>query len=109
MEECMLTIKREEKIVDADISYQVIINGINMCTLDNGQMKNLDLKNGDYKIRIKSSRFRSKEIPFSITDGSQVEFICKPNYKRNLLSIFIHRILKKNIGIFLELKQDIYL
>lgn len=105
----MLTIKRKEKIVDMDISYQVVINGMNMCTLDNGQMKNLDLKNGDYKIQIKSSRFKSKIIPFSITDGSHVEFICKPIYKRNVFSVLLYRIFKRNIAISLELKQDIYL
>ncbi|MCI9234072.1 MAG: hypothetical protein HFH08_05735 [Bacilli bacterium] len=105
----MLTIKREQKIIDADISYQVIINGVNMCTLDNGGIKNLDLKNGEYKIKILSSRFQSQEIPFSITDGSHVEFVCKPDYKKTKLSIFIHRIFKKNIGIYLELRQDIYL
>lgn len=105
----MLTIKREQKLLDGDIYYQVVINGMGMCTLDNGQMKNLDLKNGDYKIKIQSSRFESKEIPFSITDGSHVEFICKPSYKNNTLSKLIHRIVKKNIGILLELKQDIYL
>ncbi len=105
----MLTIKREQRMIDADISYQVIINGINMCTLDNGQIKNLDLKNGDYKIKIRSSRFVSIEKIFSLTDGSHVEFICKPNYKNTKLSIFIHRVFKKNIGIDLELKQDIYL
>lgn len=105
----MLTIKREQKVIDADISYQVIINNVNMCTLDNGQIKNLDLKNGDYKIKIKSSRFKSTEIPFSITDGSHVEFICRPIYKNTKFSIFVHRVFKKNIGIYLELKQDIYL
>lgn len=109
MEELMLTIKREQMWVDADISYQVIINGVNMCTLDNGQIKNLDLKKGDYKIQIRSSRFQSIEIPFSITDGSHVEFVCKPNYKNTTLSIFTHRVLKKNVGIDLKLKQDIYL
>lgn len=105
----MLTIKREQKIVDGDISYQVLINGINMCTLDNGNIKNLDLKNGDYKIQIQSSRFKSIEIPFSITDGSHVEFVCKPNYKNTKLSIFKYRVLKKNVGIDLKLRQDIYL
>ncbi|MCI8545137.1 MAG: hypothetical protein HFH09_02775 [Bacilli bacterium] len=109
MEKDMLTIKREQMWVDADISYQVIINGVNMCTLDNGQIKNLDLKKGDYKIQIRSSRFQSIEIPFSITDGSHVEFVCKSNYKNTKMSIFIHRVLKKNVGIHLELKQDIYL
>lgn len=109
MGDFMLTIKREQQAVDADISYHVIINQIDMCTLENGQMKNLDLKNGDYKIQIKSSRFVSQEIPFSMAEKTQIEFVCTPSYKNTTWSIFLHKTFKKNRGILLKLTQDIYL
>lgn len=101
----MLTIKREKNKVDETIPYQILINGINMGMIENGELKNLDLKNGSYKLQVKSSKMESQMVEFSITDGSFVEFLVKPAWRGN--SIF--HLLKRKKGILLELKQDIYL
>ena len=105
----MLTINREKSKVDENIFYEVWINGINMGSLENGKLKNLDLKNGNYKMQIRSSKMVSKVVEFSITNGSYVEYKVKPVWKGTTASLLFYTILKGKKGINLELKQDIYL
>ena len=67
------------------------------------------LKEGNYKMYVKSSKIKSNVVEFSITSGSYVEFTCRPNHKGNILSLIICKLFKGNIGINITLKQDIYL
>ncbi len=105
----MLTIKRENSKVDQNVPYQIIINDIMMGNLENDSVRTFDLKNGTYKMQIKSSRFVSNVVEFNITMGSLIEFTCKPKWKETSSSLFFYRIIKHKEGISLNLKQDIYL
>lgn len=105
----MLTIKRENSKVDQNVPYQIIINDIMMGNLENDSVRTFDLKNGTYKMQIKSSRFVSNVVEFNITMGSLIEFTCKPKWKETSSSLFFYRIIKHKEGISLSLKQDIYL
>lgn len=105
----MLTINREKSKLDERESYRIFINNIEMGLINNGEMKNFDLKNGSYKMQLKSSKFKSKVVEFSITSGSHIEFSCKPSWKNTAFSIFTHTFFKRNVGISLILKHDIYI
>lgn len=105
----MLTIKRLKAIIDEKEEYQIFINDIPMGIIRNDEIRRLDLKDGIYKMYVKSSKMKSNMVEFNITSGSYVEFTCKPSHKGTIFSFFIHKVLKGNIGILLTLKQDIYL
>lgn len=109
MEFLMLTINREKNKLDECEIYRIFINHIEMGIIRNGEMKNFDLKNGSYKMQLKSSKWKSKVVEFSITSGSHLEFSCKPSWKNTVFSIFIHKFFKRNVGISLLLKHDIYI
>ena len=105
----MLTIKRENNAIDQNTAYQIVINDIMMGKLENDSVRSFDLKNGTYKMQVKSSRFVSNVVEFTITTGSVIEFTCKPKWKETSSSLFFYKVIKHKEGISLNLKQDIYL
>ncbi len=105
----MLTLKRLKYLVDEQEEYQIFINDIPMGIIKNDSSRSLDLKDGNYKMYVKSSKIKSNVVEFSITSGSYVEFTCRPNHKGNILSLIICKLFKGNIGINITLRQDIYL
>lgn len=104
----MIKLKRLNSIVDHNTEYKVYINNIVVANIYSGELKNVNIKPGNYEIEIKSSEMKSNKIKFDICDGEIIEFEIKPNYDNNFFSKFITKILG-GMGIKISIKSDIYL
>lgn len=105
----MLIIKRDDVLTGKEEAFFITINHISMGTIQNGEIKQFDLKNGEYEIQVSSSKFTSNTIKFSMSDNQIVEFQCKPRYQNTIISQLWYQFFPFNKGILLIKKQDIYL
>lgn len=105
----MLIIKRDDTVVDKEVDYTITLNEIVMGSIHSGEIKQLDIKNGEYQLQIHSNTFHSNKVNFSMNDGQIVEVFCKPKYQDTVLSKVVYQTIFLKQGILLEIKQDIYL
>lgn len=105
----MLIVKRTKSLVDQEVEYTIEINHIVMGKIGNDEIKQFDLKSGEYEIQIISSDFKSNVIKFSMNDGQIIEMSCVPKFKNHQFSRLCYMIFRRNHGIQLAIKQDIYL
>lgn len=103
----MIRIHRTDSAMDQNITYEIYLNGMKLDTIQVGETKRYDLKNGDYELQIKSYEMHSNKLKFNVYDGQILEFTCYPLYENYNKSFY--KIVKGGQGIFLENNQNLYL
>jgi len=103
----MIRIQRLDTVIDQDVTYEIYLNGMKLDTIQVGEMKKYDLKNGDYELEIKSYEMHSNKVKFNVYDGQILEFTCRPLYQEH--SKIFYKLVKGGKGISLENNQNLYL
>lgn len=103
----MIRIQRLEVMQDENVSYDIYLNGIKLDSIEVGQTKRYDLKNGDYELQVKSYEMHSDIVKFNVYEGQIVEFTCYPLYE-NYNKIY-YKTIKSGKGIALKMSQNLYL
>lgn len=98
----MIEIIREDTQKDKLLEFDILIDGKEMTKIKNGEKVTLKLRSNNYKIQIVSKRCKSNCISFTM-DKDIITFNCIINYRNNIFSKFIHKVILKN-SIKLQIK-----
>lgn len=105
----MIKINRLNCKTDYYLDYDIYINNIKIITISNNEIKNINLKPGNYYIEIKSGFSKSKKINFELSQNQIIEFEIKPKHQNNVIFKIIAKLLFNNAIINIKIKSDIYL
>ena len=105
----MLKIYRKEHDVDRLAPFKVFLNGMELCTMANGETKDYNLKAGTYKFKVTGGGFHSKELEVELFDDEIIQLVFYPAYKDNKMDKFMYKNVFGGEAIYLEVDKDFYL
>ncbi|MBU3113650.1 hypothetical protein [Clostridium lacusfryxellense] len=99
----MIRISRQTTYFDSFRSYKIYIDEIYCGDIKDGEIKELDIENGEHSIYLKIDWYRSKKSNFTVNSNELLEFYCgnSINGLKRLL-IFIYITFLKNRYLFLN-------
>lgn len=105
----MLKILRKRSAIDSLCPFKIMLNGMELGTIMNGETKDFNLKSGKYKIKITGGIYHSPELEIELFDDQIIQLICYPAYNDSKLSKFMIKNIFGNEGIYLKVDKDFYL
>lgn len=105
----MLKVQRKHSDVDVNAPYTVYLNNMELCKLNDNEIKDFNLKSGKYKLKVLGGGFHSKELEFELSDGQLLQIACYPAYKNSKLNKMFYKHILNNEAIYIEIDKDIYL
>lgn len=105
----MLKIYRKKNPIDSLCPFKIMLNGIELGKIMNGETKDFNLKSGKYKIKIVGGAYYSPEVEIELADDQIIQLICYPAYSDSKLSKFVMKNIFNNEGIYLKVDKDFYL
>lgn len=105
----MIKVHRINHAVDYEIPYQIFVDGKSVLVIHTNERLDYSVTPGKHTICVKSSKYRSNKITFTIDQNEIVEFEIKPDYKNNVLSKLITNTLFFKIGIKISKVESFYL
>lgn len=99
----MIRISRQTSYPDSLRSYKIFIDDIYCGDIKNGEIKELDIENGEHSIYLKIDWCRSKKLNFIVNSNELLEFYCGNSmYGLKWFLIFIYITFLKNSYLFIQ-------
>jgi len=104
----MIRISRQSRYFDSLRDYKIYIDDEYCGYISNGEIKEIDVENGEHSISLKIDWCRSNNLTFIVKDNELVEFNCGNSMKglKRLLGLIYITFLKNNY-LFIKLTNDI--
>ena len=100
----MIRISRQSRYSDSLRSYKIYIDDIYCSDIKNGEVKELDIENGEHSIYLKIDWCRSKKLNFIVNSNELLEFYCGISMNGlKWLLVFVYITFLKNCYLFVLL------
>lgn len=83
----MLTLARDSTFADSLRAYSILLDGVNIGTIRDGEIKHFDIKPGMHSLMLRIDWARSQKIEFNFIEGYDAIFLCSSSV--NSENVFI--------------------